>query len=282
MLSDNFKAYLSDVLNTEIQNSSALSGGDINEVYKLKTASETLVIKVNDAEAFPNMFELEKAGLDLLSSTQTFHIPKPLLTGYFETKAFLVLEHIESASRASNFDFIFGEQLAALHKHSDSFGLEEDNYIGSLKQFNAKQDDAASFYINQRLEPQFKLALDKGYTFNNLDAFYKRIEMLIPDEPASLIHGDLWSGNYMVDNKSLPVLIDPAVCYAPREMDLALMRLFGGYSETIFESYESTFPLTPGWENRIELWQLYYILVHVNLFGGHYYASAKAILQNYQ
>lgn len=282
MLSDKFKNYLSNLLNAEILKSSVLAGGDINEVYKLKTASDAWVLKVNDAEAFPNMFELEREGLDLLRSTKTFTIPTPLLTGYFETKAFLVLEHIESAPKASNFDSIFGERLAALHKHSGSFGLEEDNYIGSLKQFNTKQDNAADFYINQRLKPQFKCALDQGYAFDNLDAFYKRIEKLIPDEPASLIHGDLWSGNYMVDNIGLPTLIDPAVYYAPREMDLALMRLFGGYSERVFESYDKAFPLSPGWKDRIQLWQLYYILVHLNLFGGHYYASAKAILHNFE
>ena len=281
MLNGKFKNYLSELLNTEIRSSSALAGGDINHVYRLSTSTEPLVIKINDAEAFPKMFELEKAGLELLRSTKTFHIPEPLYAGTFETKSFLLLEHIESAPTNSNFDSIFGEQLATLHKHSNSFGLKEDNYIGSLKQYNTKQDDAASFYIKQRLEPQFKLAIERGYVFKNLETFYKRIKMLIPDEPASLIHGDLWSGNYMVDHKGLPTLIDPAVCYASREMDLALMRLFGGYSEAVFESYQQVFPLKSDWKERIQLWQLYYILVHVNLFGGHYYASAKAILHKY-
>lgn len=281
MLNENLKKHLSEYLDSPVTQTSVLTGGDINDVYKLDTASKSYVVKINDAEAYPNMFELEKLGLNELAKTKTFRIPQPLHTGNFENKSFLILEHIESASKTNDFDRVFGEKLAQLHKTSAAFGFTEDNYIGSLPQYNTEEPHAVSFYINQRLEPQFKLARERGYTFENLNDFYKSIEKLIPDEPAALIHGDLWSGNFMVSEAGKPVLIDPATCYAPREMDLALMRLFGGFSDTVFDRYEQVFPLAEDWKERVKLWQLYYILVHVNLFGGHYYASAKAIIRNY-
>jgi hypothetical protein len=114
-----------------------------------------------------------------------------------------------------------------------------------------------------------------------LDAFYKQVEQLIPDELPALIHGDLWSGNYLVNSENKPCLIDPAVAYAPREMDLAMMKLFGGFDERMFQAYQESFPLENDFEERIPLWQLYFILAHVNLFGGHYYSRAKEIMAYY-
>ncbi|WP_442846698.1 fructosamine kinase family protein [Leeuwenhoekiella sp. H156] len=281
MLNENLKKHLSDHLDQNITNTAALTGGDINDVYKIDTVTKSFVVKVNDATAFPNMFELEKLGLEELAKTKTFRIPEVLHTGTFEDQSFLILEYIDAAPKAETFDQSFGEQLAAMHRNTAAFGFVKDNYIGSLPQANTEEPDAVSFYINQRLEPQFKMARERGYSFEKLDPFYKNIESLIPREPAALIHGDLWSGNYMVSEAGKPALIDPATCYAPREMDLALMQLFGGFSSLTFEAYNSSHPLTQDWESRIKLWQLYYILVHVNLFGGPYYASAKAILKQY-
>lgn len=129
--------------------------------------------------------------------------------------------------------------------------------------------------------PQFQLACENGYEFAQLDTFYKKLEQLIPEEKSSLIHGDLWSGNYLINAQDQPCLIDPAVSYAPREMDLAMMRLFGGFEHRLFLAYDKAFPLEEDWEERLQLWQLYYILGHVNLFGGNYYTSAKAIIKRY-
>ncbi len=281
MLSETFKEHLSAELNENLIEVSTLTGGDINDVYKLKCNTSSFVVKINKADTYPGMFELEKLGLEHLAATGTFRIPQPLQTGLFENFSYLILEYLDSSSKKPEFDTAFGEQLAALHKHTGNFGFEKDNYIGSLPQNNTEESDALSFYINQRLEPQFKLARENGYTFENLKGFYKNLESIIPEEPASLIHGDLWSGNYMVSEAGLPALIDPATCYAPREMDLALMRLFGDFSEQVFDTYNASYPLAEDWQSRINLWQLYYVLVHVNLFGGHYYASAKRILNKY-
>jgi hypothetical protein len=126
------------------------------------------------------------------------------------------------------------------------------------------------------------MAAENGYDFRNLDSFYQKVAQLIPEEKPALIHGDLWSGNYLVNANNKPCLIDPAVAYGPREMDLAMMQLFGGFDNRLLSVYNEAFPLEKDWKARIKLWQLYYILGHVNLFGGHYYTSAKDIISRYR
>ncbi|RXG18441.1 hypothetical protein DSM03_1011127 [Leeuwenhoekiella aestuarii] len=282
MLNETFKTHLSQILNTQIEKISPLSGGDINEVYKITTRAKNLVIKVNRASKFPNMFELEALGLKHIADSNSFLTPKVIQAGICKDQSFLLLEYLESGTKTASFLESFGHQLAAMHQNTDAFGFEKDNYIGSLPQYNAREENAVDFYINQRLQPQFKMANQRGYSFSNIEDFYTKISKLIPDEPAALVHGDLWSGNFMVGKNGEPILIDPATCYAPREMDIALMHLFGGFDSDIFNHYNDVFPLQQGWEERMRLWQLYYILVHVNLFGGNYYASAKAILAEYR
>ena len=194
----------------------------------------------------------------------------------------MALEYIETIRKARKFWEVFGEQLANLHQKTSSFfGYKNDNYIGTLPQYNAKKYSASAFYITQRLEPQFTLAAQKGFSFSNIDTFYKVIEEKIPDEPSSLIHGDLWSGNFIIDNKGFPCLIDPVIAYAPREMDIAMMHLFGGFDQELFNVYQEIFPLTKDWKTRIPLWQLYYVLVHLNLFGSSYYHQVNSILSRY-
>ena len=282
MLNDSFKKHLQDVLSVEAKQITSLTGGDINDVYKLSSADCNYVIKVNDASAFPNMFKLEAQGLAFIKASGSFIVPDVIDYGNFENLSYLILEYLETGPKNPDFNNIFDSQLAAMHQTSSSkFGFENDNYMGSLKQYNTSESTAIDFYINQRLEPQFKLAAENGYYFNSIELFYKEISQLIPSEKPALIHGDLWSGNYLINSKGGPSLIDPAVSFAPREMDIALMHLFGGFDVQIFEIYTTHFPLESGWEERLRLWQLYYILVHVNLFGGSYYNSAKAILRAY-
>jgi len=177
---------------------------------------------------------------------------------------------------------VFAQALAKLHnKRSIKFGLDFDNYIGSLAQKNTMSYSSASqFYINLRLEPQLKMASQKGYRFNSIERLYKTVEEVVPNEMASLIHGDLWSGNYMY-TKDKAAVIDPAISFAPREMDMAMMKLFGGFSPEVFEVYNEIYPRSEGWEERIELWQLYYLLVHLNLFGQSYYESVERIIKTY-
>ena len=265
-----------------LSNFSALTGGDINEVYLLETPQEKYVVKLNNANKFPGMFEAEKFGLEKLKEPGVIDVPKPIKTGNLNSYSYLILEHKSSAQKASDFWELFGEQLAKLHQQTaDSFGLENDNYIGSLPQYNENRDSAIKFYIEMRLEPQIKMAEEKGFQLNVSTEFYKNCEELIPNEPPALIHGDLWNGNYLVNSYGQPCLIDPAVAYAPREMDLGMMKLFGGFNESLFKVYDETFPLEKGWESRVDLWQLYYLLVHLNIFGAGYRSQVTSIINKY-
>ncbi|WP_235003975.1 fructosamine kinase family protein [Aequorivita lipolytica] len=259
-----------------------LSGGDINEVFLLKSAEGDFVLKLNDASKFPGMFAAEAKGLQLLRNTKSFKIPNVIAEGVFQNASYLILEYIIPRNKSNTFWETFAENLATLHKTTQkNFGLDHDNYIGSLPQKNSYCEKNSEFYITRRLEPQFKLALANGFHFKNLDRFYRNISEEIPTETPSLIHGDLWNGNFMISEMNEVVLIDPAVSFAPREMDLAMMKLFGGFSEEIFTTYNSIFPMKSGWENRTSLWQLYYLLVHLNLFGSSYLPQVNSALKKY-
>lgn len=269
--------------NFQVHSFSSRYGGSINAVYLLETSKGKRILKLNDLLKYPGMFEAEKLGLETLRKSKTFDIPKVFEAGAIEESAFLLLEYKAEAKIHQDFNDIFGKQLAALHKiSSDEFGLKTSNYIGSLPQYNGHSNTAADFYLNQRLEPQFELAGKNGFIFANQQGAMKNIEASIPDEPSSLIHGDLWVGNHLVNEQGLPCLIDPAISYGPREMDLAMMKLFGGFSKKIFSSYNNHFPLPEGFNKRVSLWQLYYLLVHLNLFGTGYLNSVKRILREYE
>jgi fructosamine-3-kinase len=282
MLNTNFKHYLEQEFSIKITSINPLSGGDINAVYRLETKDSKYVIKVNKADAFPGLFEKEALGLKTMRDTKTIDVPEVLGYGTFQNNTYLVLEYKEQGRVSQNFWEKFGQELAAMHRHSrGSFGFNQDNYIGSLPQYNASESTASAFYIHQRLQPQFSMARNRGYEFKNIETFFKQVERVIPKEPPALIHGDLWSGNFLVNSQNKPCLIDPAVAYAPREMDLAMMKLFGGFDEVMYQTYQESFPLAKDWEDRIALWQLYYVLVHVNIFGGHYYSQAQSLMSSY-
>lgn len=259
-----------------------LSGGDINEVFFLTCHEGSFVVKMNNAAKYPKMFSAEAKGLQLLNENSKFILPSVLEEGEIENHSYLLMKYIAAGQRNSNFWEVFAENLVHLHKTTQmEFGLDHDNYIGSLPQQNDFRNTASEFYLSQRLEPQFRLASENGFQFKNLDTFYANISEEIPNKPPSLIHGDLWSGNYMISEDGLPALIDPAVCFAPCEMDLAMMKLFGGFPEEVYDHYNSTFPMEPGWNKRTSLWQLYYLLVHLNLFGAGYLAQVKSIVSKY-
>ena len=185
---------------------SALSGGDINEVFLLETQTEKFVLKLNNTARFPGMFEAEKLGLEKLRKPAIIDVPRPIKTGTVERHSYLVLEYKDAAAKKLDFWEIFGEQLAQLHQETQqSFGLEQDNYIGSLPQYNEKRESAGEFYIQMRLEPQLRIATDRGFQLNANDSFFKNCQNLIPDEPPALVHGDLWNGNYIVNTQGCHV-----------------------------------------------------------------------------
>lgn len=261
---------------------SSLAGGSINKVFLLDTSEGKKVLKVNEANRFPGMFQAEKEGLEELRDSHTVDVPKVLGIGKSENSAYLLLEYKEKAPQKPDFWDRFARDLAALHQTtSEEFGFHSSNYIGSLPQHNHKHTSAADFYISERLEPQLKMALENGFSFEKLEHVFKNISKAIPRESPALIHGDLWNGNYITNEKGLPCLIDPAVSYGPREMDLSMMKLFGGFPEEVFLKYDSYLPLQPGFTDRIPLWQLYYLLVHLNIFGSSYLPQVRDILKSF-
>ena len=263
------------------------SGGCINSAGVIESNLGLMFVKWNNRHQFPGMFESESKGLNLLREPGVIRVPKPITHGEEDSYSFLLTEFIQSTARSKTYWELLGEQLAALHRNSsDRFGLDHNNYIGSLFQINTQVNDWLEFYIQHRLEYQLKLAVDKGKIEKGINAkfqkFYKELSTVLPTgEPPNLVHGDLWSGNLMTGSEGEPVIFDPAVYFGHREVDLAMTKLFGGFSSRFYDVYNETFPLKPGINERIEIYQLYPLLVHVNLFGGGYGSQVKAILNRY-
>ncbi len=278
--------YLENQLNAPIVQAKPLSGGSINAVYRILTKTKNYVLKINFADRFPGMFEAEKRGLETLKNARCIPVPQVFFTGTFQNQAFILLEYLSPAPAASDMDENFGRALAALHQNTHThFGLSHSNYIGSLPQTNQFHDNWPDFYREERLQPQIKMAVDSGWMdkndIKNTEKLYLKLSHICPEEPPSLIHGDLWSGNFIINKKGQAALIDPAVAFAHRELELSMTHLFGGFSKQFYHSYQEAWPLEPGYEERIPIFQLYFILVHVNLFGGHYISKAKKILSNF-
>jgi fructosamine-3-kinase len=261
-----------------------VSGGSINLTAKIDTSAGTFFLKTNDSFRYPKMFEKEAKGLDELNKHQLFTIPKVLFTGEEDGHAYILMEFIEARGRKNNFWEIFGSSLAKLHKQgSFRYGYDEDNYIGSLVQSNKEHKKWTSFFIEERLEKQLKLAMQSG-KMNKSDEslfqkFYMKYESMVTDEPPSLLHGDLWSGNFIVGRDGEPCLIDPAVYFGNREVDLAMTKLFGGFDMIFYKSYNDEYPLAPGYEERVEMHNVYPLMVHLNLFGGGYADQVRAIIK---
>ncbi len=268
------------------KNYSRLSGGDINQAVQLKFENRNVFVKYNDAERYPQMFEKEAQALAHLNAKTHFFIPEVLATGEWEGQGFLVLEFMEASEKAPSFWEDFGLHLAAMHQQSrEAFGWDGWNYMGSLRQDNTAHAHWVDFFVECRLEPQFKMAREQGYFNSQLTVqaqrLYHRLESLVPQDPPALLHGDLWSGNYAVAPKGEPALIDPAIHYGHREADLAMMHLFGGFPTELFTQYHAQFPLETNWQERLNLHNLYPVLVHVNLFGGAYETQAQSMLKQY-
>ncbi len=265
----------------EISEIRSVGGGCINEAYSLKTNAGKYFIKYNSASAFPGMFEKEATGLKILAETKTIEIPEVIVAAKTYDYAYLLLQFIETGVSSRNFWNDFGIKLADLHRNTNEyFGLDHNNYIGSLVQTNNPYPDFYSFFISERIEPQLKEARNKGAFSQSetryFDSLFNALHNIIPVEKPALIHGDLWSGNYMVTAGGSPCLVDPAVYYGHREADIAMTQLFGGFQQEFYGAYNQAWPMEKDWQKRMDIFNLYPLLVHVNLFGGSY---ARQILQ---
>jgi fructosamine-3-kinase len=262
-------------------------GGSINESYRIETNEGDFFLKRNEKDKFKEMYEAEKQGLITLKTHSTFVVPQPLLNGSFKQYNYLVLEYIQKGNRENtNFRTSFGIKLAELHKNQNEFfGLDYNNYIGSLEQINTPSKDWADFFVGNRIVPLVSVAHEKGKfdlaTVKQFEKLCFKLQDYFPKENPALLHGDLWSGNYLSTTDEQPCIFDPAIYYGHREMDLAMMNLFGGFHHDTFKAYEEAYPLEIGWRERIDLCNLYPLLVHVNLFGGNYIKQVKLILNHF-
>ena len=272
-----------NILQTSIKSYTSLSGGDISQVYLLEGKSQKYLLKVHKGARAEKMFRAEKEGLKSIAKTNTIRTPEVYSLDKHEGDSLLLMEFITTKNPAQKDYENLGTQLALLHQHTTSeFGFKEANFIGSLPQSNEKHKDWTLFYIQERLLPQLNLAKTKSLLSDkevpSFDRLYKLCSHLFPDVKPSLLHGDLWAGNYLIASDGSPYLIDPAVYYGHSEVDLAMSRLFGGFSEDFYSGYHSIIPELSGHQERNKLYQLYYLLVHLNLFGRSYYSAVKRIL----
>ena len=272
--------------NFTIHSVSYLTGGDINQTCKIDTSSGTFCLKYNLAEKFTSMFEKESQGLRLLQQASELRVPDVVTENTLTTYTYLLLEFIDSKKEIDRFMFHFGVSLARLHDHSsDFYGLDHDNYMGSLPQSNTPSNDWFDFFVEERLQKQVALARDSRRldysTTKRFDELFVRLSRLLSKGEPALLHGDLWSGNYMVSEAGEACLIDPAVYYGHREVDLAMTTLFGGFSSDFYLGYETHHSLEPGWKERLEIYNLYPLLIHLNLFGSSYLGSILRILNRY-
>lgn len=267
-----------------VQRTDSVHGGDINDCYCLFTSTGKYFLKVNDKKKYPLMFEKEANGLELLLKNSTLIIPQVIKTGAYDDKQYLLLEWLEKGSPHKDMWEQFGQSLAMMHKHPQQyFGLSEDNYIGSLQQINGKYTHWHTFYAECRILPLIKSLFDSGaYSSKDVktaEALCAKLEQLFPIEPPSLLHGDLWAGNYFVHSSGYATIFDPAAYYGHREMDLGMTKLFGGFDQRLYNAYDHHYRLEPDWQKRLPLTQLYPILVHAVLFGGHYVSSALNLIR---
>jgi fructosamine-3-kinase len=271
----------------------SVGGGCINETYRVKfNGAPQFFLKVNSVTRYPGLFLKEKNALEFIAAQKIIRVPSVILFGEIDNYQMLLLEWIEGGIKTEIFWKLFGEQLAALHQQTGAnkngdvlFGFYEDNYMGSLVQHNDQHKEWNDFFVNARLLPQIKLAtenqlLDKKHVdgFKNL---FSRLPGIFNLEKSALLHGDLWSGNFMCNEKSEPVLIDPAVYFGHRSMDLGMTTLFGGFDKIFYDVYNHHFPFPKNYREQWEICNLYPLLIHLNLFGSGYLGQIDATLRRF-
>ncbi|HUN72746.1 MAG TPA: fructosamine kinase family protein [Steroidobacteraceae bacterium] len=260
---------------------SGVSGGSIHRCYRWRCGDTDLFVKVADRSGGAGL-EAEAEGLLTLAEAQAVRVPRVLARGHAGPSVFLALEWIESRPAGRAAEHTLGERLAAQHRVTAAeFGLADDNFIGRTRQPNGWLGDWVEFFRERRLRHQLALATQGGFGQLLEEAGARLLEsmdgLLAGHYPeASLLHGDLWAGNWLADEQDEPVIFDPAVYYGDREADLAMTRLFGGFGRAFYDAYLSAAPLPAGHAVRAELYNLYHVLNHANLFGGAYARQARA------
>lgn len=292
LINQNFQSHLTECFSrfynehVELTHGESVPGGDISQSYILFTTKGKYFIKVNAALFGLDFFEKEARGLATLANAGTLKVPRPLFDGKFHQQIYVVMEYLERGTPAPDFWSDFGRSIAGLHRHTrEQYGLDYDNYIGKLHQLNESRPTWHEFYSSQRIMPLvYKAEKNKmlnSETVHHAEQMCAKLSSLVPEEQPALLHGDLWKGNFMVYETGKAAIYDPSVFYGHREFDLAIARLFGGYEEEFYQAYEEAYPLIPGHVERQDIFQLYHLLAHLLLFGGHYKEDVKNILKKY-
>ena len=258
-------------------------GGCINDCFRWQTARGPVFVK-RAPLARRSLLEAEADGLERLRQVGALRVPETLAAGSTEDEAFLVLEWLDLVAPDPVSDERLGETLAWLHRtRAAAFGLERDNFIGATAQPNGPVEDWVTFWRERRLGHQLELAASNGHG-GRLQERGRRLAAVIDVffssyRPAiSLLHGDLWGGNRAMLGDGTPVAFDPATYYGDRETDIAMTRLFGGFGPRFYSAYAAAWPLDPAAGTRRDLYNLYHVLNHLNLFGGAYLAQAEAMI----
>lgn len=259
-----------------------VGGGSINRAFAISDQDHrAYFVKLNDASCLA-MFEAEALGLQQIAATQTIRVPLPICWGTTQDSAYIVLEWLDLGYGTHRAWAAMGQQLAAMHRVASpqGFGWERNNTIGLTPQINAWMSDWIAFFAEQRISYQLQLAQQRGGHFPQAAQLLAAIpQILAGHQPLpSLVHGDLWSGNAVVTQLEEPVIVDPAVYFGDREVDLAMTELFGSFPNDFYRAYNQAFPLEPGYRQRKLLYNLYHILNHFNLFGGSYEHQANQMM----
>jgi protein-ribulosamine 3-kinase len=286
---DELNHLIEPLYGAKVETSFATSGGSINQTQVLTLTNGQRVFLKQNPSPQTDFFLAETRGLKLLAQAKNGpRIPKPVAVQSGPRPTFLLLEYIESSSEDESFAEQLALSLSELHRMSqEHFGLDHDNYIGSTPQKNTLKKDGIVFFREQRIDFQRKLARQSGLLPVAID---KGIDSLCDDlgkflnisgEKPALLHGDLWSGNYFPDSEGKPCIFDPAVYYGLREADLAMTELFGRLPQKFYDVYQEVFPMNPGYQERKDLFNLYHLLNHLNIFGSSYLSSVQQVVKRY-
>jgi len=290
VINDALEAWLRRQLGAGLLSHSPVGGGCIHSAWRLQLDDGRCVfLKGNRAAALP-MLDAEADGLAALAAVAPtgLRLPTPLAWGRVGDQAVLVLSWLDLEQRGGAGAWSrLGQDLARLHRNSlergpgvGRFGWTRDNFIGSTPQRNGWQDDWAGFFAERRLAPQLRLAAASGQRLAGVERLLGLVPALLATHGAEpvLVHGDLWSGNAALLQGGGASIYDPAVYRGDREVDLAMARLFGGFPEAFFSGYDQVWPLDPGGHARQDLYNLYHLLNHANLFGGGYWQQVQACI----
>ena len=288
MLPESIIRSLTQNLGESPQQLTTVGGGSINECFRFTLHDKVFFLKYNSQKQYPDIIQCEQEGHTALASSEVVKTPDILQYEQVEDYEFLLLPFIGSGKRGPLFWRELGTSLAKLHDQDvgDEFGWSRTNYLGSLPQYNQSNTDFTDFWIHQRILPQLKWAKDAHKIGQKevkaFEKLFTKLNAIFPSLQPSLVHGDLWSGNIIGHDEAGAYFIDPAIHYGHSETDLAFTHLFGSFEPSFYQAYQEIRPLAPGFQDRISIYNLYPLLLHLNLFGQAYLPSISSSLKAFQ